>query len=50
MSKYVYAIVPETIDLVDDVGYDESDLDGMSAEVVRELARVELSEPDIRRL
>lgn len=50
MSKYLYAIVPESIDLVDDIGYDESELDGMTDEDVYDLAVKELSEPRVRRL
>lgn len=38
MSKYRYRIDPEVIDLVDDLGYDESDLDEMSSDDVYDTA------------
>jgi hypothetical protein len=50
MSSYLYGIIPETIDLIDDLGYEESELEQMHPETIYELACKALSEPRIRRL
>lgn len=50
MSNYLYGIVPETIDLIDDLGYDESELEQMHSEEAYSIAAAALSEPHIRRL
>jgi hypothetical protein len=49
MSKYLYRSDPDTIDLVDDVGYDESELDQMSSEDVHDIAKRKLADPTVRR-
>lgn len=42
MSKYEYQLDPVRIDLVDDLGYEESDLDAMSVEDVYDIACVQI--------
>lgn len=49
MSEYRYRIDPDTVDLVDDLGYDESDLERMDPETLYEIACREL-EPRVRRI
>lgn len=38
MSKYMYEREPQRLDLVDDLGYDESELDAMHPDDVYDLA------------
>lgn len=52
MSKYKYRLDPETIDLVDDYGYDEDELDQMTTEDVYDIACAKFKRdlPTVRRL